>query len=63
MNIIKGQITNTKSIFLIQTNSNIHYQNNERILELNKDELKKYFNVNEIIIKWGNVWEIKIWRK
>lgn len=51
MNIIKGQIINSKSNFLIQINSNIYYQNNERILELNKEGLKKYFNVTEIIIK------------
>lgn len=51
MNIIKGNIPGNKTDFLIQTNSNIHYQNNERILELSKEGLKKYFNVNEIIIK------------
>lgn len=51
MNIKKGNIPGTRTDFLIQTQSNISYQDGKRVLELNKQALKDYFFVNEIIIK------------
>lgn len=40
-----------KKEFLLKTYSNIHYEEGKRVLELNKQSLKKFFNANEIIIK------------
>lgn len=51
MNIKKGNIPGDRTNFLIQTHSNISYQDGKRVLELSKQGLKEYFFVTEIIIK------------
>jgi hypothetical protein len=37
-----------KSKFLIDTRSNTHFEEGDKVLELSKDGLKKYFNVTEV---------------
>lgn len=37
--------------FLLITYSNIYSEDGRKVLELNERNLKKFFNVNEIIIK------------
>lgn len=37
-----------KSYFLQQTESNIHYENGQKVLEINLSAMKKFFNVKEI---------------
>ena len=41
-------VLGTRSDFLLQTFSNIYYQDGERILELNKKGLKGFFSVDKI---------------
>lgn len=40
-----------KSRFLIETRSNVHYENNERVLELSMDGLLDLFEVTDVILK------------
>lgn len=37
--------------FLLRTYSNTHSEDGRKVLELNKTNLKKFFDIDEIIIK------------
>ena len=41
----------SKSNFLIQIGSNIHYENEKKVLELNTAVLKDYYDVDEIVLR------------